>query len=1290
MTSGVPRGPKPAQLRERARGPAFGELDAEIPEVVRRSYEPDWTKLEELLTCKYTANLVDRHVATVEKLCRQYLLHYKGFPWPDLVRLTTLVRHLVAKFHAGRAEYGVALEMLCEVASNPFVCLRASEPLVYAEAAVEFVVALTAAATCGSGKPSTEDVPLVTSQYGPTATGDDDAEDLTKQPRGKPAYASLPLDDGRVRPSCTVSSRLLRSQNAVEVPRSSLPTCPSQSSVVVPDPCPFGGSGVPEYETGKSGSVPSHNADRQHATVADTGSQRNLHHHSPLASKRDASPTDSAAKSQTPEHSPRSHSTPEEVSHRLEDRLIPEIDTKQSAGEEDSSGSHREVSLPSSSATEDAWRERIISVSSAVFNFLTLFAGQWQRPPEAVFHRKRHNTGSAQASPQAAFSPLALPAFLRVVDSMKSAFLDPSSTTGVRNSILRGMARMSAWPLIADRLCDCRVLTALLVQLRLAPPVLSQICVAAAAQERTREDATELLINLTESAASDTTKVFRDATPEHAAALVSSAAALGRQLLVPGYCRHVSHIRNDFLSVTALLSAYKHLLPLFASSGLLGQILQICCTLEGRPRHALVDCAAEDQSLGERRSPTAIGKSERGAAPNPDKGSLFDSGTSPPRKATGGPPGWSTWSRQSASPATCRGLDAQQPEAQHVKLGSLGVSRKDPQKRLHREEKEFRGRPSSHCRTELNSCEHGTRSSSVQCSWVAPEIATRPHPGRLDSSDSRLEESPILTAGGGQTSPKCGDEADATINERSCDCRDRTNSSDYLDCCFPDRRGKTKSPTGLVAKGYEDVETLQLGWLVIVNCLHDGDCRDLIRTSSFLQTLLDFLKAEIASGGVEQRPLNTWKLDATHHRVLLLHAVACLRPTLQHLADQFLVLGGQSLLLHVIATRRFPDLITDFLNLTLYLCVGSSASQRACASLTLSESGGNTEHEAIRVLVDCVQDVSQKGATWPLMEVSPTGGAWSLNRQHCALLLIAALCTDCPPARERVREVDGLRLLADELKSSLAMLACVQCPTVLAYMLCIFECIWAAIIGDARSESIFLEHGGLHAMLEALEVAPRTLQRHLLGCFTELLRNGEALVLCREWRSRSTGKTAMQVLLHLWMQEELRLSNKGKQGKIRQSSGLATQAGWRRTCLHPGVKSGQCRRSVPDAGAPGLWTGESELAAGSVIFSKRSSLSPSQLRTDFSWTGLLEEARQQYLGESLELLQNKITQEEPQDLRLDLYSAAATLSGNSSAVERGLTGSEQQQLEVLKLHPERCLLEAWEGVRSRLDGEPSL
>lgn len=152
----------------------------------------------------------------------------------------------------------------------------------------------------------------------------------------------------------------------------------------------------------------------------------------------------------------------------------------------------------------------------------------------------------------------------------------------------------------------------------------------------------------------------------------------------------------------------------------------------------------------------------------------------------------------------------------------------------------------------------------------------------------------------------------------------------------------------------------------------------------------------------------------------------------------------------------------------------------------------------------------------------------------------------------------------------------------------------------------------------------------LLGCLTELLRNTEALVLCREWSSGSTGKTAMQVLLHLWMQEQLRLSNKAKQGKIRQSSGLATQAGWRATCLHSGLESGQRRRSVPDAGAPCLQTAESELGAGSATFSKRSSVPPSQPRIDFPWTGVLEEARQQYPGQSFELLQNKINQEEPQ------------------------------------------------------------
>eukprot|EP00931_Biecheleriopsis_adriatica_P090147 TRINITY_DN6417_c0_g1_i1.p1 TRINITY_DN6417_c0_g1~~TRINITY_DN6417_c0_g1_i1.p1 ORF type:complete len:931 (-),score=237.31 TRINITY_DN6417_c0_g1_i1:42-2834(-) len=118
--------------------------------------EVNFATIMELMTSKYTVDLVDRHVAAVRKLCK---VCCNGFLLKHLENLVELLQLCVDRFSQGQDELGQALCDFTRVASQPFVSCKTSDMITYGHHLPAFIKVLVS--VLAYTLPPTDDGPSV-------------------------------------------------------------------------------------------------------------------------------------------------------------------------------------------------------------------------------------------------------------------------------------------------------------------------------------------------------------------------------------------------------------------------------------------------------------------------------------------------------------------------------------------------------------------------------------------------------------------------------------------------------------------------------------------------------------------------------------------------------------------------------------------------------------------------------------------------------------------------------------------------------------------------------------------------------------------------------------------------------------------------------------------------------------------------------------------------------------------------------------------------------------------------
>ena len=144
-----------------------------------------------------------------------------------------------------------------------------------------------------------------------------------------------------------------------------------------------------------------------------------------------------------------------------------------------------------------------------------------------------------------------------------------------------------------------------------------------------------------------------------------------------------------------------------------------------------------------------------------------------------------------------------------------------------------------------------------------------------------------------------------------------------------------------------------------------------------------------------------------------------------------------------------------------------------------------------------------------------------------ALGTLSLLCQNCPDNQRLMRKAGGIVAVTPFLQYN-ARDPNKQEKVVLAAI----DCIWNCVVGNPRCEAAFFAEGGVGELLALMEQCPLSAKAQVLGTLGDIMLNPKALSFMYEWRSESTAKNILQVLIEGWTEEELRLGHSCPNGVI--------------------------------------------------------------------------------------------------------------------------------------------------------------
>mmetsp|Transcript_2927 Transcript_2927/g.6706 ORF Transcript_2927/g.6706 Transcript_2927/m.6706 type:complete len:893 (-) Transcript_2927:334-3012(-) len=450
-----------------------------------------------------------------------------------------------------------------------------------------------------------------------------------------------------------------------------------------------------------------------------------------------------------------------------------------------------------------------------------------------------------------------------------------------------------------------------------------------------------------------------------------------------------------------------------------------------------------------------------------------------------------------------------------------------------------------------------------------------------------------------------------------------------------------KAPIALTT-GLEDMEFRILLWRAIAKTANTERCAELIEKFLFPNLLLRFLDVVSQSHNEAQ-----WSPD--QRKKLQLEAMRVLFSVVPHCPSSYLESDGNGVVIRLLQTTTDQDLQKACLTLL----------HRSCLSSTRADG-----FEQIDIAPCCMLDDSHLDVVEVLLEIFQNRvNPFSLRQLACSIL--GCLCRQDEKYSTRFRKAKGVETVAKEVRWNPQG----ELQDRLFFMLHVVDCVWCAIVGDTANEERFLKQGGLFSLLDALEMAPVMLRRHILGCVADLVQNPNAANLFVQWNSGKTMKGGLKILLEFWSEEQDIAEAVNGEGLIQNLDfplnpklDPLTVAAANKDATNSGAAG-----SAKDAATLGGSDGSNPPLVMSPVaekVAKAENLSIHKLQNPASSTSVLELAARV-----------------DQDSRPKIY---ATLSKIGFEKNETLTMQERQALELLRLLPECLALEQLRQVEWNL------
>ena len=234
----------------------------------------------------------------------------------------------------------------------------------------------------------------------------------------------------------------------------------------------------------------------------------------------------------------------------------------------------------------------------------------------------------------------------------------------------------------------------------------------------------------------------------------------------------------------------------------------------------------------------------------------------------------------------------------------------------------------------------------------------------------------------------------------------------------------------------------------------------------------------------------------------------------------------------------------------------------------------------------------------------------------------------------------------------------------------VVDCLWNGAVGNKRSEARLLSVQGMEALLNMLEVCPVLMRHQIAGLVADLCENPTVVPYVKAWKSDRTMVGAVELLMHVFEDEEVRLAFDRPDGIIANL--------WEPLRRHAGPDGGSALGGTGGSGGAGSG-GDGEIKDGGGGGGDGGSSASGGGGAPKKFARLASALQQSPDHQAERALRRAI---ETQDLRAKI-TAIVTRIGFEYAAE-GLSAPDRATLLMAVHYVEFRAGEAWRRVRREL------
>ena len=288
--------------------------------------------------------------------------------------------------------------------------------------------------------------------------------------------------------------------------------------------------------------------------------------------------------------------------------------------------------------------------------------------------------------------------------------------------------------------------------------------------------------------------------------------------------------------------------------------------------------------------------------------------------------------------------------------------------------------------------------------------------------------------------------------------------------------------------------------------------------------------------------------------------------------------------------------------------------------------------------------------------------------------IISNLCQGCNKNKKQFRSKGGVDLIIQSLKN----------PDIITsernaiYTLSVLDCLWNAVLGNKKSESLFLDNEGFYVLMEFIEACDEIHRKLSLTCLSQLVENPKTAPYFDDWNSIRSMRNSSQLLVKIYEEEENKYKVEYKDGVLQNLE----------RPLNPTPAQIENSRKIQTTIMPEEEEEANDnmglvLGSNGQLYNESAVKNKPEAKKGFS---KLKEALQANEADSevgaeaylIRVLKQKTRQ-------FDLRGIIFAILYRTGFDRNELTSSEKQRIEMIQVYPQMRIGEIWTDIKEELE-----